>query len=194
MNRSPFKVHRLWVAAWSVSLIALPLYAAQSYTDDTCEALLSPEQIDYGRQTRGELLRRSTRQDIVSFEPRTVSLNIQCAQPTPITLRFLGIAADTDSYQFGIDGRMTLTLEQAQLDGRSVNLSTVQGPGSPLGQVDSSAVLRPNQAIVPVVAGQPASGQHLSLTVRVAPIAPEAATRVRELTRWQVSGQFTVMP
>lgn len=194
MNRSPSKLRRLWSAACSVSLIVPSFHAAQSYAEETCEALLSPAHIDYGLQTPGALLRRSMRQDTVSFQPRTVSLIIQCAQPTPIIIRFLGIAADTDSYQFGINGGMTLTLEQAKLDGRSVNLSTVQGPGLPFGQVDSFAVLRPNQAIVPIFEGQQASGHRLSLTVRIAPIIPEASMRVRELTRWQASGQFTVMP
>lgn len=149
-----------------------------------CRLSVSQPQIDYG------LLRPVTTPEPrgIFLGKRMVRLNVVCSEATVIALRFQGVPADAQGFRFGREGRFDLTLLQPLLDGQAIELAPMHN------RAERSGQLRPDQALVVLKAGQPASGRVFSAQVQVDTYLSSATPPVRDKTLLEGSGRFEWVP
>ena len=115
------KPHR-WSAMFakrrSLWLLWVALVATQVQAEN-CRMTLSEPRVDYGVIRPAQA--SSSRALMTLDTPRTLHLSVLCTDPSAMSLRFNGAAADAQGFQFGRQGRFTLNLRQAQVDGRPVS-------------------------------------------------------------------------
>ncbi|MEB7539728.1 hypothetical protein NGC37_15600 [Pantoea anthophila] len=161
---------------------ALPARAA-------CEIQLSDPRIDYGEMTRGELIGRPgnslTAAELRIGDQHESEITVICDRPTPLKLTFSGPAKDAESYQFGDQGRATLTLHDVTLDDRPVRIERA-------GTEAAAMAFSASQPLQFYKDGQIASGSTLRAKVTIVTWLPADATRVSERKQWQLNGSFIV--
>ena len=91
------------------------LLMAQGVRAENCRLSVSQPRIDYGVIRREAFVESTT----LALGTRTLHLNVACAQPSVMALRFIG-AADGQGFRFDRQGRMRMHLRHAQVDGRAV--------------------------------------------------------------------------
>ena len=139
---------------------------------ENCRLSLSQAQIDYGAIRQEALMTRS------------LHLNVLCAEPSAMALRFVGVAADGQGFQFGRPGRFRLTLKHARLDGQAVEWKAGESLG---GQ------LLPGQTLQAQLAGMPAAGRRLTAQVDIDTDLPADALEVRNATRLEGRGSLELI-
>lgn len=149
-----------------------------------CRVSLSQPLIDYG------LLRNSEQPGAqgVSLGKRTMRLNVICAEPAVIALRFQGATAEGQGYRLGRQGYFNLILHQPMLDGKPVELAQLYN------QAERGGTLQPGQPLVVLAGGIPAMGRTFSAQVQVESWLSGVATAVRDKTTLEGSGRFEVVP
>lgn len=157
------------------------LMASQARADD-CRMSLSEPRVDYGviRPTQGAFGRDAVR----LTTQRTLHLSVLCANPAAMVLRFGGVAADAQGFQFGRQGRFTLSLKHAQVDGRPVTWQPDETAGGRL---------LPGRALSANVAGVPVTGHRLTAQVEIDIQLPADALAVRRETLLEGRGQFELV-
>lgn len=157
------------------------LVASQARADD-CRMTLSEPRVDYGviRPTQASAGRDAVRLDT----QRTLHLSVLCASPTAMALRFSGAAADAQGFQFGRQGRFTLSLKQAQVDGRPVTWQPDEATGGRL---------LPGRALYANVVGVPVTGLRLTAQVEIDVQLPADALAVRRETLLEGRGRFELV-
>ncbi len=172
-------------AKWKSAGVALfcSLLMAQGVRAENCRLSVSQPRIDYG-VIRREALVESTS---VALGTRTLHLNVVCAQPSVMALRFVG-AADGQGFRFDRQGRMRLQFRQAQVDGRAVEWAAAHLPGATV-----SGQLLPGQVLVARAADQLLLGQRLTAQVEVDIDLPSDALQVRHETRLEGQGTFELV-
>lgn len=153
---------------------------AHGVAAQNCQLSVSQPRIDYG------VIRREPREDRewMALGTRTLQLNILCAQPSAMALRFTGAAADTQGFQFG-QGRFRLMLKHASVDGQPVEWADAQVPGA-----SSNAQLWPGRTLVARASGAPVLGRRLTAQVDIETDLPSAVLQVRSETRLEGEGRF----
>jgi hypothetical protein len=150
---------------------------------ENCRLTVSQPRIDYGVIHREALVEKPN----LALGTRTVQLNVTCAAPAAMALRFIG-AADGRGFLFGRQGRFHLRLKHAQVDGRTVEWQVAHLPGE-----TASGELLPGQILVARAAGAPVTGQRLSAQVEVETTLPSAALQVRNEERLEGQGTFELV-
>lgn len=157
------------------------LMATQALADD-CRMTLSEPRVDYGviRPTHASFGRDAMRLDT----QRTLHLSVLCANPVAMALRFSGVPADAQGFQFGRQGRFTLSLKQAQVDGRPVAWQPDETAGGRL---------LPGRVLYASAAGAPVTGRRLTAQLEIEVQLPADALAVRRETLLEGRGQFELI-
>lgn len=178
------KPHR-WSAMFAkrrnLWLLWVTLVATQAQAEN-CRMTLSEPRVDYGvirpaQATSGRAL-------MTLDTPRTLHLSVLCTDPSAMSLRFNGVAADAQGFRFGRQGRFTLNLRQAQVDGRPVSWQSDD---------TSSGQLLPGRILYASVGGMPVTGRRLTAQVEIAVQLPADALSVRRETLLEGHGQFELV-
>ncbi|WP_248731007.1 hypothetical protein [Pseudomonas sp. MWU13-2517] len=154
------------------------VWMVQGARAENCRLSLSQSRIDYGVVHREALLESPS----VTLGTRTLHLNVLCAEPSAIALRFIG-AADGQGFRFGQQGRLRLSLKHARMDGRAVDWALAHLPGEA-----ARGQLLPGQVLV---AG--AVGKRLTAQVDVDTDVPADAFQVRYQTVLESQGSFELV-
>lgn len=178
------KTAALWVAigTWTLSAV-LP---AAAHAAQSCTLRLSSALLDFGSTHRAVLLERSSDSTTASFGTRRTQLKVQCDAPQPMKLRLDASVADAQHYRFGT-GTLQVRILAAWLDGVVVEWSREGEEGGLNPQM-----LRPGDRIMPWRNGAVALGRQLDLELEVEARVGREATRVRDSTRFESQGNFSV--
>ncbi|TFF07373.1 hypothetical protein EXW72_15030 [Pseudomonas sp. BCA14] len=154
------------------------VWMVQGARAENCRLSLSQSRIDYGVVHREALLESPS----VTLGSRTLHLNVLCAEPSAIALRFIG-AADGRGFRFGQQGRLRLSLKHAQMDGRAVDWALAHLPGEA-----ARGQLLPGQVLV-----ARAVGKRLTAQVDVDTDVPADTFQVRYQTVLESQGSFELV-
>lgn len=165
-------------------MVLCTLLVAPDGWAENCRLSLSQPRIDYG------VIRREGPVDKLALVlgTRVRHLNIQCAEPAAMALRFIGVAADGQGFQFGRQGRFRLSLKHAQVDGHAVGWVAAHLPGEP-----ASGQLLPGQTLMARVAGMPMVGRRLTAQVEIDTELPASALEVRSEALLEGQGSFELI-
>ncbi|MBD8221850.1 hypothetical protein [Pantoea agglomerans] len=170
-------------------LLAIGSLFSATAANAACQIQLSEPQINYGEVTRGELVSRAGNSlSAVALrmgDEREAEISVICENPAPLTLMFSGPAKDNDSYLFGEQGWVTLTLHNVTIDDRPV---IIESAGKQAAKMAFSA----SNPMRFLKEGQRVSGTTLRAKVTIATWLPADATRVSDRQRWQLNGSFLV--
>lgn len=156
---------------------------AQEARAENCRLSLSQPRIDYGVIRREALAESAT----VTLGTRSLQLNVLCVEPSAMALRFIG-AADGQTFSFGQQGRLRLSLKHAQVDGRPVEWAMMSQPDGGAG-----GQLLPGQVLVARAAGGLVTGQRLTAQVDIDTDLPADALQVRSQTLLEGQGSFELV-
>ena len=178
------KPHR-WSAMFakrrSLWLLWVAVVASQAQADN-CRMTLSEPRVDYGVIRPSQAT--SGRATVTLDTPRTLHLSVLCANPTAMALRFNGVPADAQGFQFGRQGRFVLNLMQAQVDGIPVTWQT---------DATAGGRLLPGRTVVASAAGVPMTGRRLTAQVEIEVHLPADALSMRRERRLEGRGQFELV-
>ncbi|MNK89972.1 hypothetical protein D3C87_1100020 [compost metagenome] len=152
---------------------------------DECQLTLSQPVLDYG------LMNRAVRANTAAEQPlgeRRLSLNLNCPQPTDMTLFYRAMAATAERFRFTEHGSYAVRMSDAVLDGQPVDLGLISAVGQVPEEAASSLLWRPQQAIVPVRGGVAVQGQSLSAQLELTAWAQEKALQIRDAVVWETTG------
>ncbi|MCP2050340.1 hypothetical protein [Pseudomonas salomonii] len=154
-----------------------------------CRLSISQPRVDYGMLRRAELLDERISNQPIILGKRTLQLSVVCAEPGAVALRFTGVPAGTQGFRFGRQGSFTLALKHAQVDGRAVELNSLQS-------TDTSALghLLPGQVLIAKAGGLPLTGTRFSAQVEIDTYLPPDAFSVRHETVFEGQGHFEWLP
>ncbi|MBB1202752.1 fimbrial protein [Enterobacteriaceae bacterium 89] len=167
-----------------IFVVTRPLWAAMPDqptlpVDPRCTLSVGNSEIDYGRQSRGQLqLSGST----YSPGKRVMLLSVICPAPRVMTLAVQGERARDGSLSYGENGRLRVRIRDAQLDGHPVELRDISH-----GQPPSQSVLplKADSRIEVTQNGLPVSGKTLTAQLELLPeLSMEEAT-VNRSTEFQ---------
>ncbi|WP_439863745.1 hypothetical protein [Pseudomonas antarctica] len=160
-------------------VLAVPGVSAQN-----CRLSLSQPRIDYGA------IRREVPGDsaTLALGTRVLHVNVLCAEPAAMGLRFIGVAADGQGFQFGRQGRFRLSLTHAQIDGHAIGWAAAHLPGEP-----ANGQLLPGQTLMARVAGMPMIGRRLTAQVEIDTELPADALEVRSQAHPEGRGSFELI-
>ncbi|MBV7544867.1 DUF1120 domain-containing protein [Pseudomonas sp. PDM26] len=152
---------------------------------DECQLTLSQSVLDYGLMNRAI---RTNAPGERSLGERRLSLNLNCPQPTDMTLFYRAMAATAERFRFAEHGSYAVLMSDAVLDGQPVDLGLISAVGQVPEAAASSVLWRPQQAIVPVRGGVAIQGQSLSAQLELTAWAQEKASQVRDAVVWETTG------
>ena len=182
------KPHRRYAGV--VKALSLPLalfYTLLAPPDamaENCRLSLSQTRVDLGAIRRDAVVENTA----VVLATRSFSVNVLCAEPAAMALRFVGVAADGRGFRFGREGRLRLSLKHAQVDGRAVEWSAAHVPGE-----SARGQLLPGQALIAQAAGKPVVGRRLTAQVDIDTQLPFNALAVRSETHLEAQGSFELV-
>jgi hypothetical protein len=175
---------------WLLALAPLTLSGftplAWALSDD-CQLNLSQPVLDYG------LMNRAIRLDttpVRSLGERRLNLNLNCSQPTDMSVFYRALAATVERYHFAEHGSYEMRVSGGVLDGQSVDLGLIANAGQTPTETASNLTWRPEHGVVPVRAGAPVQGRHFSAQVEVTAWVQEQALQVRDAATWETTGVF----
>lgn len=148
------------------------LLLAQQSLAQECQINLSESVMDLGRLEHPGSRDAPSPGNLYALGNRTISLNASCSGATKLMLLLQG---DTlgDKFRFAQRGQVRVTLSNALLDGRNVDLAQVKDTAVPE-VFGPSVVAVPGDRIIPIRGGMPAEGSTLSLQVEIQPLVPVA--------------------
>ena len=114
----------------------------------------------------------------LTFGPRRVQLQVQCAEPQSLRLHFDAPSVDGQRYRFGA-GSLQVQVLSAQVDGQASRWSS--GPDG----ADTLPSWRPGQPLQLVL-----PGRHLHLELEIEPTLDGHAAKVRDISLLRASGRF----
>ncbi len=154
---------------------------------DECQLTLSQPVLDYGSMNRAVRANTAAEQPLGE---RRLSLNLNCPQPTDMTLFYRAMAATAERFRFTEHGSYAVRMGDAVLDGQPVDLGLISAVGQVPEEATSSLLWRPQQAIVPVRGGVAVQGKSLSAQLELTAWAQEKALQVRDAVVWETTGLF----
>ncbi|MCS3419267.1 DUF1120 domain-containing protein [Pseudomonas yamanorum] len=173
-------MNRLLLAA--LALGALPVAQAED-----CRLNLSESRLDFGVMNR--TIHRAPSAETLLGE-RRLSLTINCPQPSDMSLFYRALAGHGERFRFTDRGSYEVQVSDAVLDGQAVELGLIAGQGQAPGTRANVLAWRPDQGIVPLRDGVPATGSAFSVQLLVNAWAQADATLVRDAVTWETSGLF----
>ncbi|MCF5546497.1 hypothetical protein GIV68_17300 [Pseudomonas salomonii] len=172
-----------------LGLLFMLAIAGPDASANDCRLSISQPRVDYGMLRRAELLDERISNQPIILGKRTLQLSVVCAEPGAVALRFTGVPAGTQGFRFGRQGSFTLALKHAQVDGRAVELNSLQS-------TDTSALghLLPGQVLIAKAGGLPLTGTRFSAQVEIDTYLPPDAFSVRHETVFEGQGHFEWLP
>ncbi|WP_248795007.1 hypothetical protein [Pseudomonas sp. MWU13-2105] len=167
--------------------VVLLLFSVPAGAND-CRLSLSQSQIELGALRPGGLSLLPGQSELF-LGARRLSLSIACSRPTSMMLRFDGPAAGPQAFRFDRQGRFTVGLSNARLDGQPVTLAAAQGPA----EAAASRLMVPGQSLVVLARDLPAKGQFFSAQVEIDTHLPVSAIRVHDETPVEGRGRFELL-
>lgn len=165
-------------------LLLFVVVLANEARANNCQVSLSQPRVDYG------LVRQAERGDPqIALGKRTLRLSMACEVPVSMALRFTGVPANQQGFRFGRQGHFTLSLQFAQVDGKSVELVMPH-----LSEEPATGRLLPGHRLVAHVAGMPVHGRRFTALVNVETFLPAALLAVRDETTFEGQGGFEWAP
>lgn len=165
-------------------LLLFVVVLANEARADNCQVSLSQPRVDYG------LVRQAERGDPqIALGKRTLRLSMACEVPVSMALRFTGVPAGLEGFRFGRQGHFTLSLQSAQVDGKSVELVMPH-----LSEEPATGRLLPGHRLVAHVADMPVHGRRFTALVNVETFLPAALLAVRDETTFEGQGGFEWAP
>jgi len=145
--------------------------------DHRCEVSVNMPVIDYGTQSRWQLQDVAGGQKLTTGK-RNFTLNIVCpyAQNMRVVLR--GSRSNEGQLRYGDRGSMSLRVLDAQLDGQSVELSSITAEGAVKAGAASSLNLTPDTGMMATRNGQAVKGKTFNARLEVEPMMVEKDARV----------------
>jgi len=148
--------------------------AIHAQATPSCQLWISDTNITYADATKDALQKSLQHPSMLSFGKRTAMLSVVCDQASHVALMFQGAPSDDGAFRFGRNGRARIRLDQAQWDGRPVQLTRAVGVAKAQGGGNAIAV-RPGDSIAPWAPGVQ-EGKQLTMQVTVEPLVPANAT------------------
>lgn len=189
----------LAVVSWLMAGISLataapvlnqPALNMAPVTIPSCVVSSATPQVDFGRQSRGQL---KAVPGGMSPGSRMMTVSLACNVSQPLKLRISGTATG-NHFLFGDDGQLKITAVKAQLDGKPVLLQRKKD-GVHGNEVSSFPFeLLPEDVMVPFVSGQQASGVHLTVVLQLDPVLGPKASRPTQQTEKQLQLTFSREP
>ncbi|CAD5203994.1 hypothetical protein [Pseudomonas sp. FEN] len=167
--------------------VALVLLSVPARAND-CTLSLSQSQIELGVLRPGALSIAPGQPELF-LGRRRLSLNIACPRPTTMALRFEAPAAGSQAFRFDRQGRFTVSLSNALLDGKPVTL----GAAPYLVEATENRLIAPGQSLQVLARDLPAKGRFFSAQVEIDTHLPVSATRVRDETPVEGRGRFELL-
>lgn len=165
-------------------LLLFVVVLANEARANNCQVSLSQPRVDYG------LVRQAERGDPqIALGKRTLRLSMACEVPVSMALRFTGVPAGLEGFRFGRQGHFTLSLQSAQVDGKSVELVMPH-----LSEEPATGRLLPGHRLAAHVAGMPVHGRRFTALVNVETFLPAALLAVRDETTFEGQGGFEWAP
>jgi len=193
LNRKSLVRNSMARHAVVAAAIALTSLSTQAAPNDNCQMQISNPVIDYGQVTRAELLGRQVSPTALALGKQSMTLSVNCRQPTLMTIYFRGAAGDGNRYRFGDSGNFVLNLSLAQLDGKRVKLGNVKVVGQQPDNMAETALLPPGVGVVPVQDERTLKGTSFSVQVEIDTRVSSTASRVADRTTWRSSGSFELV-
>jgi hypothetical protein len=167
----------------AIALMACAIYAVflaeQTFAAQECHITLSQSNVDFGQVRRPGSNDPASAQPLFPLGNRVVSLNASCPTPAKLLIQLQG-AGQGEQFRFAQRGQLSVTLSNASLDGRSVDLAKVQSIGAPPSTSGASIEAMPGERVIPVSGGLPVEGSQLSMQVEFKPQVPIAELRTRD--------------
>ena len=190
MLRQPKFVRR---CAWTMC-VGLSLGSAATAADN-CQVHAMPAQLDYGAQYRQTILGQPASAQGHALGKRVVSVSVVCKDPARMAIFLRGDALDQSAFRFGPQGVLSVVAGDANLDGRSVALGSVEHAGQQPSEQAGKASLRPNKGVVVLEQGVPATGSRLALQLELDPMIPRASIEVvNNESLWSSSHFLELVP
>ena len=166
------------------------LLAAQQSFAEECQVNLSESVVDLGQLSHPGSRDAPSPGNLYALDERTLSLNATCPGATKLMLLLQG---DTlgDKFRFARRGQVSVTLSNALLDGRNVDLARVKDTAVP-DVFGPSIVAVPGDRVIPVSAGLPAQGSNLSVQIEIRPLVPVAELSSSEAKTLESNVSFEV--
>lgn len=169
----------------SASLLVSGMIHLPTAYATSCKLNVNNPDIDFGQFNRSTL---NNNQYDVQHGQRTLHINIQCDEPSDMTLFYrAAMFSDKEGFVFGNTGRYTLRLRDVTLDGERVEVGEVSGNNLPTGDSGRAVKWRPERGITPVAGGQVLLGRSLSAQVDIIASLPQNGMNVRDRTVWEES-------
>ncbi len=175
---------------WSpCGLLALfLLFSSGVMAKSPCELHLSEGTINYGKFTRGDVLHTQTASGYLSMGKRILSLASTCGADTVMGISFNGTSQNEKSYRLDKNASFTLKIVSAQLDGRPVQMRTLQRVGAG----NRKNLIRPGDTLIPHEGESVARGERLNLQIEVQGLINEAGLRVNSEKTVEGHGEFHI--
>ncbi|MCA8103020.1 DUF1120 domain-containing protein [Burkholderia contaminans] len=162
---------------------------------DNCQVHAGQAQLDYGVQYRQTILGQPASARGHSLGKRLVSVNVVCKEPVRMAIFLRGDALDESAFRFGPKGVLSVVAGDANLDGRSVALGSVEHAGQQPSEQGGRAGLQPNKGVVVLEQGVPATGSRLALQLELDPVIPRASLEVvNSESDWSSSHFLELIP
>lgn len=139
-----------------------------------CHFSVSSTQIDYGEMSRWQLQDVSNGRTVTPGK-RTLTLTAVCPFSQKIRLAVRGNRSSHGEIRYGDRGWISLNIVDAQLDGKSVQMSGITADNQIKGLTNK---LIPGEYFAATLNGQFARGKSFTARLEITPEIPETAARV----------------
>lgn len=139
-------------------------------TDVQCSLTSSLQHIDFGEQSYGRYQQLDAQRRQLSPGTRTLQVLATCPYAQPLAVRINGSRTAEGAFAHGPRGALSITLNNALLDGKPValHLHTAQDDRDYAG---GNLALQPDMTLMPVInARQPLAGKQLQLELSIQPV------------------------
>lgn len=175
------------------AIISLGLLNIGQAMAQDCEVRLSQAHLDFGQVNYGDVssAQNPGGDNMHDIGTRFITLNASCPGASALSLQ-LRAKTLTGQYTYAKAGHLNLELSNASLDGKAVELAAITAPGEPVGESAAKIRVSPGVTVVPVLAGQAAQGESLSLTIQVTPSVPAEELIGRDMKTLEGEWEFEV--
>lgn len=173
----------------ALGLVCGLLAAQQSFAQE-CQVNLSESVMDLGQLSHPGSNNAPSPGNLYALGERTLSLNASCPGASKLMLLLQG---DTlgNKFRFAQRGQVSVTLSNALLDGRNVDLAQVNGNAA-AEAFAASIVAMPGDRVIPISGGLPAEGSNLSLQIEIRPLVPVAELSSSEAKTLESNVSFEI--
>ncbi|PVZ84275.1 fimbrial protein [Serratia sp. S1B] len=135
--------------------------------DRQCALSISTPVVDYGSQSRWQLQETAGGNGVTPGK-RMLMLSVICPYSQTMRLALHGNRAANGDLRYGNHGKVTIHLQEAQLDGQNVQLANIT-PNGTFTAVRDSLDLQPGSNFGVIQNGQLAKGKNLTVRIELEP-------------------------